>query len=315
MSVRPAFLPESRTLVQLSDFHLFSPPPLRFEDCFSKRLYGRLAWQRRRHELDPEILAAMVEDINRQQPDLVAVTGDLTHLGHRAEYLQARKVLDDLGGPERVMVIPGNHDAYVPGAWENNFSLLGDYLAGDGKGLSDDFPTYPVLRTLGEVAVIGLNTAQPRPLWLATGRLGEKQLVLLAERLEDCGRRLQARVILIHHPPIPGVAGWRRRLSDAKDFYRVVAARGAELILYGHIHRELRTFLWADQRPVPCFSVPAAAARGRSLSRRSRYHIYRLSRNPDGSWRLDYTIRRWSVAGSVFRDEISGSYSCSAVGR
>jgi len=250
----------------------------------------------------------MVADIRRQNPDLVVVTGDLTHLGQREEYLEARRLLEGLGGPEQVLVIPGNHDAYVPGAWENNFQLLGPYLAGDGPGPTAESPVYPVVRFYGEVAVIGLNSAGPRPLWLATGSLGPAQLARLDEKLECCGRHSQARVVLVHHPPIPGVAGWRRRLSDEDAFLRVIAARGAELVLYGHIHRRRGIFLEVGDVPVPCFGVPAAAALGRSPSRRARYNIYRLFQTPEKRWRLDYVIRRWSVSDAEFRDEIYGGY-------
>ena len=303
------------TIIQLSDFHLFCPPSPLLAAGFDKRLYGRLAWCRRRHELRPDILDAMIEDICRRAPDLVTVTGDLTHLGFRDEYLQAVKYLEKLGGPERVMVIPGNHDAYVAGAWENNWDLLASYLAGAGEiSPSGPPPVYPLVRSLGEIAVLALNSARPRPWWLATGRLGPEQLAGLDEKLASLGRRARARVILVHHPPVPGLAGWRRRLSDERAFLRVLAERGAELVLFGHLHYHYRTRLAAGPGPVPCFGVPAATALGRSPKRRSRYNIYQFFREPGACWRLAFSVRRWSESHCRFQEEESGEYELSTGG-
>ena len=76
----------------------------------------------------------MIDDLHRQQPFQIAVTGDLTHLGLPDEYRQAAEFLRRLGPPEQVAVIPGNHDAYVGSAWEKGHNLWAPYLAGD-KGL------------------------------------------------------------------------------------------------------------------------------------------------------------------------------------
>ncbi len=303
------------TIIQLSDFHLFSPPHRIYYDLFSKRLYGRLAWRRRRHELRPDILAAMIDDIRSQAADLVAVTGDLTHLGFRDEYLKARALLEKLGSPERVMVIPGNHDAYVAGAWEKNYEILAPYLAGDEGAIFSRPPLYPVSRSFGKLAVIALNTAVPRPLWLATGRLGAAQLAGLEEKLEFFSGRSRVRVILMHHPPVPGLAGWRRRLSDDRVFLEVVAGRGAELVLFGHLHYRWENLLAAGKRRIPCFGVPAAAALGRSPARRSRYNIYRFYRAAGKTWRLKFVIRRWSESRSLFLDEECGEYELAGCGK
>ena len=62
-------------------------------------------------KLDPrDMLANAVAYVNGmpRQPDLVAITGDITDLGTTEEFSTARSELDRLHAP--YIVIPGNHD-------------------------------------------------------------------------------------------------------------------------------------------------------------------------------------------------------------
>ena len=60
-----------------------------------------------------EILDLITQDIVKQKPDHIAVTGDLVNLGLPEEFLRAADWLHHLGSPDKVTAIPGNHDAYV----------------------------------------------------------------------------------------------------------------------------------------------------------------------------------------------------------
>ena len=63
--------------------------------------------------------------------DHIAVTGDLTHIGLPHEFRQAAAWLERLGAPERITVVPGNHDAYVREAWRDTFAQWSAYMRGD----------------------------------------------------------------------------------------------------------------------------------------------------------------------------------------
>ncbi|MBN9022713.1 MAG: metallophosphoesterase, partial [Rhizobiales bacterium] len=105
------------TLAHISDPHLGPLPPVRWRDLASKRAFGYMNWQRGRSSaLGPESLQRLVADLHAHRPDHVAVTGDLINLGLSAEIDAAHTWLADLGDPSSVSVIPGNHDAYLPGA-------------------------------------------------------------------------------------------------------------------------------------------------------------------------------------------------------
>ena len=59
------------------------------------------------------MLDALVADMQAQRPDHIAVTGDLVNLALEAEFTPAQAWLESVGTPQRVTVVPGNHDAYV----------------------------------------------------------------------------------------------------------------------------------------------------------------------------------------------------------
>src|SRR3546814_11647321 len=82
---------------------------------------------------------------------------------------------------------------------------------------------FPFVRFRGPVAIVGLSSAQPTPLFCAHGTLGTAQLDRLAGMLRRLGEAGHFRVVLLHHPPGPGKVAWRKRLVDAEGFRRVIA--------------------------------------------------------------------------------------------
>ena len=102
------------TLAHLSDPHLPPLPRPRLRDLAGKRALGYLNWTRNRHKFHRrDVLDALVSDMQAQAPDHIAVTGDLVNLALEAEFAPALAWLESVGTPDRVTVVPGNHDAYV----------------------------------------------------------------------------------------------------------------------------------------------------------------------------------------------------------
>jgi len=66
------------TLAHLSDIHLAPLPPVRPVDLLGKRITGYLNWRlTRQKSLAGEGLTNLVRHLRDQNPDFVAVTGDL----------------------------------------------------------------------------------------------------------------------------------------------------------------------------------------------------------------------------------------------
>ena len=106
-------------LAHLTDPHLGPLPRPHLRQLLSKRLTGWYNWHRGRRGMhDMELLARLVFDIREQNADHIACTGDTCNIGLPSEWAVSRVFLEGLGLPDKVSFVPGNHDAYVPGALE-----------------------------------------------------------------------------------------------------------------------------------------------------------------------------------------------------
>jgi len=290
-------------IAHLSDFHLGFPDGSEVREFLNKRVLGYLMWRlRRRAEHRPEVLEALVSDLRAARPDHIVVTGDLTHLGLPAEFLRAREWLHALGPPSRVTVIPGNHDAYVRDAWGGPVAQWADYIVSDGLSSPDPMVPlglFPTVRIRGAFAVIGVCTARPSLPLLAVGTIGREQLARLEKVLETTGRQDLYRIVLIHHPPVPGTVSWHRRLTDSAAFGAVLARQGAELVLHGHAHRTTMRRLETPAGVAPVLGVPSASARGRASGRGAYYHLYYIRRDERG-WNVRIAIRAYSPKAEHF---------------
>ena len=248
----------------------------------SKRLLGWFNWRVRRGRLHrPELLARVVADLKRSPPELILVGGDLTNLALPEEFQRAALWLAELAEPERLVLVPGNHDAYVPGAFEEGARMWARWLGGFLR--HDRFP-YVVER--GRITVVAASTAEPSPPGYATGRLGARQLARIEEELVRARARGSWRVLLLHHPPHAAVAP-RKRLIDREQLCRVLRRAGAELVLFGHLHRFERVELQGPAGTIPGFMAPSASLRDPRPGRRAGYLLFDL--DPDRgrlAWRL-----------------------------
>lgn len=233
-------------------------------------------------------------------PDHVAVTGDLTNVGLPDELDAAADWLRRLGGPTRVSVIPGNHDAYAAPVEPRAFARWAPYLEpndlGDGASTSDHPARqgafqFPYLRTVGPVALIGLSSAHPTPPLWATGRLGDAQRARLDVLLGELGGGARCRVVLVHHPPVAAGQSERRRLLDAAELRAILARHGAELVLHGHTHRASFERIDGPHGEIPVIGVPSSSAIGIRPGRRAAYHLYRIEPVAGSHFRISCAVR------------------------
>lgn len=245
-------------LIHISDLHLGPLPAARIRDLASKRILGYVNWRRNRSRaFGDDIEAALIAAIAAERPDHVAVTGDLVNIALAGEYATASAFLGLLGSGDVVSAIPGNHDAYVPGAARRARKAWVTYMTAD-TGEADG---WPYVRRRGDIAIVGASSAVATGPFMATGTFSEEQEGRLATALDKLGRAGLCRVVLIHHPPVKGATAWHKRLSGASRFRKVIARYGAELILHGHTHQPTRLALTGPKGSVPVIGVPAATQR------------------------------------------------------
>jgi 3',5'-cyclic AMP phosphodiesterase CpdA len=300
------------TLAHLSDLHATPLARARLRDLALKQRLGWLSWHaRRRRHHRPEVLEGLLEDLRGEAPDHVAVTGDLTNVGHVSEFPAARLWLERLGDAGFVSLVPGNHDAYVPLAFAAGWAHWREYLAPDSDaeaagaspGAGGSPVGFPTLRVRGPLALVGVNTALPTGPLLATGRVGADQLARLERLLEKLAATGLWRVVLMHHPPCEGAVP-RRALTDAAPVREVLARAGAELVLHGHAHRTLIREIPGPRGPIPVVGARSGSDAGSRPGKRAQYHLYRLEPGADGP-RIELSIREWDPQTRRFRGRCS----------
>ncbi len=294
------------TLAHLSDVHIGPLPRAEsWRDYWGKRALGKINWHRRRRFLhDPAIAMAMIADIKAHSPDHVALTGDLINIALKQEFVEAAQWLKAFGPPDWITLVPGNHDAYRPFPWAEGAGLWADYMTGDIKFSPAHDPAasdaaFPFVRQRRNIALIGLSSAVPQSLFRAGGRLGADQIERLGPILHDLRQRGFYRVILIHHPPVPGLTSRRRALDDDVTLKQLLEVQGADLILYGHNHRYGRTTLTTRSGSTHIIGVPSATSPAHGAYDPAAWHLYRI-RRLDGAWTTSVTLRSWDGEKGAF---------------
>jgi 3',5'-cyclic AMP phosphodiesterase CpdA len=289
------------SLAHISDVHLGPLPKVRPADLRGKRFIGYHSWQYRRRRIHrPEILDAVITDMLAHQPDHIAITGDLINISLGAEYRLAAQWLNALGEADRITFVPGNHDAYVPFPWDTGMGLWADYMTGDMRvpgahGSAGLAAPFPFVRQRRNVALIGASSAVPMGWRLAAGRLGTTQIGALRDILRELRQRGFFRILLIHHPPLPGQAEERKALIDAADLTAVLQDEGAELVLHGHNHRPMLTSLHSAHGPVNVLGVPSASAAATRGKPPAAWNLYQVQRR-EGGWSCSVAVRTYDGA-------------------
>jgi 3',5'-cyclic AMP phosphodiesterase CpdA len=179
-----------------------------------------------------------------------------------------------------------------------------------GEALIRTPPTaFPFVRRFGDVALVALSSAIPTMPFIAAGRLGSAQRAFLKLALEELGRAGLFRVVLIHHPPLPGQANWRRGLRDATATMSVLKEAGTELVLHGHNHEQTVFEFDTATGPAVVVGVPSASEAVSGRIPAARYNEYRIAKVGNG-WHCemighavaDTDIHVWECERRVLRE-------------
>jgi 3',5'-cyclic AMP phosphodiesterase CpdA len=279
-------------LAHVSDVHLGPLPDVTYRDLASKRMVGYVNWQRnRRHVMHDGALGAIVADIKASAVDHVAVTGDLVNLALDGEIELAKLWLETLGPVDHVSVVPGNHDAYVPGAFDKVCRFWGAWMTGDGQNAPVDRHGFPYMRVRDKVALIGVSSARATAPFMANGFFREDQSHRLGSLLDKAAKNGLFRVVMIHHPPVRGAVAQHKRLFGIGNFQKTILRHGAELILHGHSHDP--TLYWISgkrHRHVPVVGVAAGGQAIGGAHAPAQWNLIEISGSPD-AWSINLSRR------------------------
>ncbi len=172
-----------RTLVHLSDLHF--------------------------DRVDGDVVDALAEAVIAAQPDLVAVSGDLTQRARSGQFRNARAFLDRLPRPQ--IVVPGNHDLPL----YNLFARACTPRRGFRRHITADLrPRHDD----AELLVLGVDTTHALS---DQGKIRERDIARVLKLVTDAGERAVT-VVVCHHPVTRTV--------------EALARGGVDVFLTGHLH-------------------------------------------------------------------------------
>lgn len=198
------------------------------------------------------------ELIERAEPELIVVSGDLVNRGRRQQFEKVAAFLRSLG--PAVAAVPGNHD--LPYTFPARFSH-------PWREFERQWATTEPIHRSDRLLAIGLNSARP---WRQqSGSLRRDSLERTARLLADTPPEVYRLVFMHHHL---ACAPWRARkrpLSNRRYVLRKLAEGGIDLIASGHTHQssviERHEFdVGAGIRPLVVATAPGL---GRPRPRRS----------------------------------------------
>jgi len=216
--------------------------------------------------LRADCLARCVADINRQQPDVVILTGDTVQHGSPREYAWLRELLDPLEAP--LYVVPGNRD--------------------DNDVLRAAFADFAYLPQTGDFLHYVIEDHDVRLVGLDSTLSGERKGHFCARRqdwLEQTLREQSDRpaLLFIHHPPFDvgdHYVGGYRQPEEAVALADIVGRHPQVVgLLCGHVHWPVqREWAGTEARIMPSVAIDVRkgvdeeAAAGRPI-----YLLHRLS--------------------------------------
>lgn len=203
---------------------------------------------------DPYVEKRLAAAVEKSEPALVIVSGDLTMRAKRDEFKEARDFLDRLNAP--VACIPGNHDIPAYNLARRAAQPFRRYR----RYISEDLEP---LITGETFSALGLNSARRgslRSLDWSRGRIDSRQIERIKTWLSTANPS-HTKILFAHHPFLltpgskkRGLVGGMRRLLDT------ISANDVHLLLAGHLHQSTYDFLAVENGRNRTFAVQASTA-------------------------------------------------------
>jgi len=207
----------------------------------------------------PGLMERAINEINDQQPDIVVCSGDLTAMGFKHEYVQAKEYLDRVEC-DCVVVIPGNHDSRNVGYihFEELFGARNRVVQREN------------------VTIVAVDSTEPD---LDHGQIGRGRYGWIMEQFAEGDAEL--RIFVLHHHllPVPGTGRERNIVYDAGDAIECLQHAGVDIVLSGHKHVP---YAW---RLEDLFVINAGTVSSQRLRGKTCYNLIEITDHHVDVWR------------------------------
>lgn len=189
----------------------------------------------------------LVQFLQKQSWDYLIISGDLTSLALREEFILAKQILSPLlDSPQKVLIIPGNHDRYVQDACQPD--LFTEYFG--------DFFTTEEIKTIQITPkwhLIGWDSTHPNSWDIASGTVSYKTLQATENYLQSFNNHEQA-IIVNHYPlwfPENYTIHKKHELYNLQPIrYWIEQQNKVRMYLHGHVHHNWRKQIAREGKPL-----------------------------------------------------------------
>jgi len=241
----------------------------------------------------PPVVDALLELTQREQPNVVVWTGDVTQRARRKQFAAATRFAEALAPwTQRVLVLPGNHDIPLFDLPTRLRDPYGRYRNAFGTSLETCYETEHLL-------VQCINTTR----WYRRkdGEVSEEQIARVAERLRRAHPK-QLRIVATHQP-LQAIrdSDLRNLLRGYADAARTWSHAGADILMGGHIHLPYIRALHAElrERGQHTWIVQAGTAVSKRIREGVPNSLNLIRYAADGSGVC--TVERWDYAADTRR--------------
>lgn len=220
------------------------------------------------------------------------ISGDLTECGTPGQFEAFADTLAESGiSPERITLVPGNHDAYdAKDAWARALAgplrPYGKTSAGVAGAVVD----------LGEVVLLPVSTARHQAITRSSGEIDPSAAEALERRLSDPGILRRTVAFVQHHPPYAHarkVVQWIDGLIGHARLMTMLDRHPHVQVLHGHLHRLVDRLVWGGDRGGAIPGLAVRAERHRVLGAPA------VVEDPDGAPRVRLYEPRWGLLEEV----------------
>lgn len=198
-------------------------------------------------------MRGIVERVNRLEPDVIVVAGDLTAAGYEWEFEEVGEWLGKMERPK--VVIPGNHDSRNVG-YIHFKRLFGDRFNRFRQAFD---PVRAERLAATGFTVVGADSSDPD---LNEGHIGRERYPWIREQFSEDD---DINIFALHHHlvSVPGTGRERNIITDAGDLLALLTRLDIDIVLSGHKHVP---YFWGVNGILVCNSGTATTKRLRGLT-------------------------------------------------
>lgn len=246
-------LPEEETLPTiwlLSDLHYMSAASTDYGSAFEefvKKSDGKIV------RYLPELLDTVLEEAEREKPDALILTGDITMNGERINHLElAEKLTRVQDSGIQILVIPGNHDInnqkagiYFGETAERTREISPEEYGeiygelGPGQALSRDEASFSYVYALRDkIWLVLLDTARYDPVNYVEGEVKQETCIWLEENLAAAKKQGIQVLVLGHHNLLQESRVYTSQcvMDNSQELTELLERYQVPLYISGHLH-------------------------------------------------------------------------------